>query len=100
MIAKSAVLVEIERRFREEGIEIPFPQRDLHIRSVHSEAAEAVVGRPSAGDGARPQPPSIRGGAHEGPIDSTNENEPRSGVQPGGRPASADASAKERDRGP
>jgi small-conductance mechanosensitive channel len=25
---------EIDRRFREKGIEIAFPQRDLHIRSV------------------------------------------------------------------
>ena len=27
---------EIERRFRQAGIEIPFPQRDLHVRSVES----------------------------------------------------------------
>jgi len=34
---KSDLLVTIDRRFREEGVEIPFPQRDLHLRSVESE---------------------------------------------------------------
>jgi small-conductance mechanosensitive channel len=28
------VLMEIDRRFRESDIEVPFPQRDLHIRST------------------------------------------------------------------
>ncbi len=28
--------VQIDRLFREEGIEIPFPQRDLHLRSIDS----------------------------------------------------------------
>ena len=31
---RSAILADIDRRFREAGIEIPFPQRDLHVRSV------------------------------------------------------------------
>jgi potassium-dependent mechanosensitive channel len=35
---RSAVLAEIDRRFAEAGIEIPFPQRDLHLRSVDAAA--------------------------------------------------------------
>jgi small-conductance mechanosensitive channel len=40
---------EIERRFRQAGIEIPFPQRDLHVRSVeNTNNAMATVRAPLA----------------------------------------------------
>jgi small-conductance mechanosensitive channel len=32
-LVQHQVLLEIERRFLEEGVQIPFPQRDIHIRS-------------------------------------------------------------------
>jgi small-conductance mechanosensitive channel len=45
---KSALGQYIDRRFREEGVEIPFPQRDLHLRSVAPEAAgKLAAGRES-----------------------------------------------------
>jgi small-conductance mechanosensitive channel len=33
---KNEILLYIDRRFREEGVEIPFPQHDLHLRTVAS----------------------------------------------------------------
>lgn len=39
---RSEVLAEVDRRFREAGIEIPFPQRDLHLRSVDGDAAKQL----------------------------------------------------------
>jgi small-conductance mechanosensitive channel len=34
IIVRSQLNQEVDRRFRENGIEIPFPQRDLHLRST------------------------------------------------------------------
>jgi small-conductance mechanosensitive channel len=40
---QSAIVSEIDRRFRMENIEIPFPQRDLHLRSVDETAARGLT---------------------------------------------------------
>jgi small-conductance mechanosensitive channel len=37
------LLLEIDRRFRDLDIEIPFPQSDLHVRSIDESAAASVV---------------------------------------------------------
>ncbi len=44
---RSDVLQQIYQRFGESGIEIPFPQQDLHIRSIDPTAAEALKGKTS-----------------------------------------------------
>ncbi len=44
---RSAVLTDLDRRLRDAGIEIPFPQRDLHLRSIDPEALKAVFDRGS-----------------------------------------------------
>lgn len=46
-ILKSDLYFAIFRTFKEHGIEIPFPQRDLHLRSV----SPAVRLRPAPDDG-------------------------------------------------
>lgn len=40
LIAETDIRFQIDRRFKEQGIEIAFPQRDIHIRSVTSDFRE------------------------------------------------------------
>lgn len=40
-VLKSQLYYEIFRRFKEEKVEIPFPQRDLHIRSISAKIEES-----------------------------------------------------------
>lgn len=47
MKIKSSTRFMLFKAFQEEGIEIPFPQRDLHIRSVESKAADKLQGKSS-----------------------------------------------------
>lgn len=42
--SRHQILTTIDRRFRAAGIEIPFPQRDLHVRSMSAGAAAALAG--------------------------------------------------------
>jgi small-conductance mechanosensitive channel len=44
MQISSQVAVEVNRVLKEQGIEIPFPQRDLHLRSVDGDAARSLAG--------------------------------------------------------
>ena len=55
-IIQSALIREVDRRFREERVEIPFPQRDLHLRSVDGQAAKELQG--ASGEAADRTPPT------------------------------------------
>ncbi len=46
MNVQSDVLAAVERALREAGVEIPFPQRDLHLRSVDPGVREALGAEP------------------------------------------------------
>lgn len=67
---RSEICQYIDRRFREEGVVIPFPQRDLHLRSVDAEIIRDLGNQPSdkktatkakvasAGEGGKEQRPA------------------------------------------
>ncbi|UCE84708.1 MAG: mechanosensitive ion channel [Deltaproteobacteria bacterium] len=44
-VTRSELAVAVNAALREAGIEIPFPQRDLHLRSVDAAAGQALAGR-------------------------------------------------------
>lgn len=43
---KTDLIIEIDAAFRANGIEIPFPQRDLHIRSTVEAASDTTLDKP------------------------------------------------------
>ncbi len=43
LVLRSHMVLDIHRALREAGIEIPFPQRDLHLRSVDPAAGRALT---------------------------------------------------------
>jgi potassium efflux system protein len=44
--ARSDLNLAIDAAFREAGIEIPFPQRDLHFRNAPPSGATTPAGKP------------------------------------------------------
>jgi potassium-dependent mechanosensitive channel len=63
-VLSSEVLTEVHASLGRAGIQIPFPQRDLHVRSVDPAAAEALAGtrtrlgdRPGTRNVVVPKPP-------------------------------------------
>ncbi|MBU1169118.1 MAG: mechanosensitive ion channel [Proteobacteria bacterium] len=58
---ESTVRFEIDRLFRERKIEISFPQRDLHIRSLNPDIIinKAISSAPVGKRGAKSAPPSV-----------------------------------------
>ncbi|MCU0230542.1 MAG: mechanosensitive ion channel [Acidobacteria bacterium] len=60
MTVRSEVLAAIDAALRGAGIEVPFPQRDLHLRSVDPAARRALRDAPQEALRDAPQPPPAR----------------------------------------
>jgi len=73
LIVKSAIRFEIFRKFREAGIEIPFPQRDINLRDLDRLEALAGISKPAAA------PP---------PSEATPPDRPQSDDESGSTPSS------------
>jgi small-conductance mechanosensitive channel len=46
LLLRSELALRVHDALRDAGIEIPFPQRDLHLRSVSPEAADRIRSTP------------------------------------------------------
>jgi len=49
LITQSEILEAIDSQFREKGVQIPFPQRDLHLCSVDEKAGKSLLGKAPRG---------------------------------------------------
>jgi small-conductance mechanosensitive channel len=66
LMAETNIRFQIDRLFRERGIEIPFPQRDFHLRSVDQKLFEQW--------GKKNQPEALDPAPAETPAKPMNEN--------------------------
>jgi small-conductance mechanosensitive channel len=55
----SDVMIEVDASLRREGIEIAFPQRDLHVRTLDATAARALAGALSDATDGSGGPPTV-----------------------------------------
>jgi small-conductance mechanosensitive channel len=65
---RSEICQYIDRRFREEGVVIPFPQRDLHLRSVEANAIRGFGSRPEGKNVVSPAEAASEGGNGKRPA--------------------------------
>ncbi len=65
---RTAILTGIDARLRAAGIEIPFPQRDLHLRTVDEPAREALgeIAAAQPDEHGRVWPPAAGSGSGSG----------------------------------
>jgi small-conductance mechanosensitive channel len=71
----SDVTVAINDALKEAGIEIPFPQRDLHVRSLHPEARGVVIGAEEMPTQSRPAGDRKRSVGGHGPTEPPELND-------------------------
>ena len=71
---QTELLLDIWDRLEEAGIEIPFPQQDLHLRTVDPDAAATLAGRPhpNAKPSAPEAPAADAEGSQSDPVPSAD----------------------------
>jgi small-conductance mechanosensitive channel len=75
MTCKSDLNFAIDKAFREQGIEIPFPQRDLHLREKSPLHATLTDGQPAALASSSPSPAKAYGPSRRRRDAETNGGE-------------------------
>ena len=81
VVIASDLRIAIARAFQEKGIEIPFPQRDLHLKDIDT-LATAIAG--NGRDGAEGEETSTAAGLTPGPRRSTRAVPSETGAGEGG----------------
>ena len=76
---RTRLRIAIHERFKQEGIEIPFPQRDLHLRDLPAGLLTGNAAQPTRGEGTR----GDAAGADTPPQETQTEEEVTEGAEDG-----------------